>query len=79
MQEYLRLWKSGVFNGQKFTILNKWSQQWNQYQHSWQSEVTDILKSITFTELEECRHEYLQLWMSDVFNDNKLTILNVLE
>ena len=32
--------------------------------------------SITFTELEDCRQEYLLLWMSYVFNDNKFTILN---
>ena len=27
------------------TSLNKWSQQWYQYKHSWRSEVTHILKS----------------------------------
>ena len=32
--------------------------------------------SITCTELEDCMHEYLLLWMTDVFNDNKFTILN---
>ena len=32
--------------------------------------------SITLTVLEDCRHEYLLLWMTDVFNDNKFTILN---
>ena len=32
--------------------------------------------SITFTKLEDCRHEYLLLWMIDVFNDNSFTILN---
>ena len=32
--------------------------------------------SITFIELEDCRNEYLLLWMTDVFNDNKFTILN---
>ena len=32
--------------------------------------------SITFTELEDCRHEYLLLWMTDVFNDIRFTILN---
>ena len=31
--------------------------------------------SITFTELEDCRHEYLRLWMSGVFDDQKFTIL----
>ena len=74
--EYLRLWMSDAFNDQTFTLLNKWSQQWSLYQHSRQSEVTDILKSITFTELEDCRHEYLRLWMSDVFHDQKFTSLN---
>ena len=33
--------------------------------------------SITLTELEDCRNKYLLLWMTDVFNDNKFTILNV--
>ena len=55
------------------TSLNKWSQQWNQYQHSWQSGVTNILKSIILTELEDYRHEYLRLWMRDAFNDYKFT------
>ena len=32
--------------------------------------------SIALTELEYCRHEYLLLWMIDVFHDNKFTILN---
>ena len=32
--------------------------------------------SITFTELEDCMNEYLLLWMTDVFNDNRFTILN---
>ena len=32
--------------------------------------------SITFTELEDCRNEYLLLWMTDVFNDNRFTMLN---
>ena len=31
-------------NDEKYTSLNKWSQQWNQYEHSWQSVVTNILK-----------------------------------
>ena len=34
--------------------------------------------SVTFTKLEDCRQEYLLLWMSDVFNDNNFTILNEL-
>ena len=28
-----------------------------------------IQNSIKFTELEDCRHEYLRLWMSGVFDD----------
>ena len=42
--EYLRLWMSGVFNDSRFTILNKWSQQWYQYQHSRQSGVNNNSK-----------------------------------
>ena len=34
-------------------ILNVWSQEWNQYHQSWQSGVTNTLKSIIFTELED--------------------------
>ena len=64
--EYLLLWMSDVFNDNSFTILNVWSQQSKQYQHSRQIGVTNILKSIIFTELEDCRREYLLLWMSDV-------------
>ena len=60
---------SGVFNDHKFTILNKRSQQWNQQQDS-------LRNSIILTELEDYRHEYLRLWMSDAFNDYKFTILN---
>ena len=60
----------------KFTILNKGSQQWYHYQHSRQSGVNNNPKFYKFTELEDCRHEYLRLWMSGVFNDNKFTILN---
>ena len=67
---------SDVFNENKFTILNEWSKQWYVYQHCWQSALTNILKSITFTELTDSWQEYLLLWMSDVFNDNKFTILN---
>ena len=32
--------------------------------------------SIILNELEDCMQEYLLLWMSDVFNDNRVTILN---
>ena len=42
--EYLRLWMSDAFNDQKFTILNKWSQQWSLYQHSRQSGVNNNSK-----------------------------------
>ena len=74
--EYLRLWMSGFFNDQKFTLLNEWSQRLNQYQHSWQSGVTNILKSIIFTELEDYMHESLRLWKSGFFNDQRFTIFN---
>ena len=66
MHESLRSWMSDAFNDNSFTILNVWSQQSKQYQHSQQSGVTNILKSIIFTKLEDCRREYLLLWMSDV-------------
>ena len=88
--KYLRLWVSYLFNDNKLTIMNKWSQQWFLYQHSRQSGVNndtsinilDKVESIitqdsmTFTELEDYRHEYLRLCVSGVFNDNKFTILN---
>ena len=35
--EYLRLWISDAFNEQMFTILNEWSQRWNQHQDSRQN------------------------------------------
>ena len=35
------------------TSLNKWSQQWYQYQHSWRSEVTHILKSRILNECSD--------------------------
>ena len=44
---------SGVFNDYKITIFNEWSKQWYQYQQSWQSEVTHILKSRILSELED--------------------------
>ena len=74
--KYLWLWLSGVFNDHKFTILNEWSQQLNQYQHSSQSGVTNNLKSIIFTELQDYMHESLRLWKSGFFNDQNFTILN---
>ena len=42
--EYLRLLMSGVFNDNKFTVLNVWSKQWYQYQHSRQSGVNNNTK-----------------------------------
>ena len=45
------------FNDYKITILNEWSKQWYQYQHSWQSEVTDILISRILNELEDYLHK----------------------
>ena len=57
MHEYLRLLMSGVFNDNKFTILNVWNKQWYQYQHSWRSEVTHILKSRI---LNECSRQWSQ-------------------
>ena len=68
----------GVFNDQKNTILNEWIQQWYQSQHSWQSEVTHILKSRILNELEHYMNKYLRSWMSGVFIDNMFTILNEL-
>ena len=41
---------SGVFSDYKIAILNEWSKQWSQYQHSWKSEVTYFLKSRIFNE-----------------------------
>ena len=77
MREYLRLWMSDVFNDNS---LRFWMTRLNN------DTIINILvkeesiitqNSITFTELEDCRHEYLLLWMIDVFNDNRFTILNV--
>ena len=64
MNEWLLQWP-------KVSILNKWRQQWYQYQHSRQSGVNNNSNSITFTELEDCRQEYLRLSMSGFFNDHK--------
>ena len=63
MTKGLQFWISGVNNDACIKILGK---------------VESIMtqNSITFNELEDCRQEYLLLWMSDVFNDNKFTILN---
>ena len=80
---------SGVFSDYKITILNELSKQWSQYQHSWQSEVTDILKSIILTELEDYSHDiYDYKWvkssmtkglpflMCGVNNDTSINILD---
>ena len=67
---------SGVFSDYKIAILNEWSEQWSQYQHSRQSEITHILKSRILNELEDYLHKWLRLWMSGVFSDYKVTILN---
>ena len=81
--KYLRLCVSYVFNDNKLTIMNKWSQQWFLYQHSRQSGVNndtsinilDKVESIitqdsmTFTELEYYGHKYLRLCVSCVFDD----------
>ena len=48
---------SGVFSDYKIAILNEWSEQWSQYQQSWQSEVTDILISRILNELEDYLHK----------------------
>ena len=37
--------------------------------------IHSLRKSIILTELEDYKHEYLRLWMSDAFNDQKFTIL----
>ena len=63
MTKSLQFWISRVNNDPCINILDK---------------VDSIItqNSNTFTELEYCRHEYLRLWMSYVFNDKKFTILN---
>ena len=47
---------SGVFSDYKIAILNEWSEQWSQYQHSRQSEITHILKSRILNEFEDYLH-----------------------
>ena len=71
MHEYLRLLMSGVFHDQKFTILNKWSQQRYQYQHSWRSEVTYILKSRILNEWSRQWSLYQHSRQSGVNNNSK--------
>ena len=63
MTKSLQFWISGVNNDPCINILDK---------------VKSIItqSSKTFTELEDCRHEYLRLWMSGCFNDHRFTILN---
>ena len=80
---------SGVFNDYKITILNEWSKQWSQYQYSWQSEVSNILKSLIMTELEDYSHDIydykwvkssmtkgLTFWMWEVNDDTSINILD---
>ena len=63
MTKILQFGISGVNNDPCINILDK---------------VESIIpqNSNAFTELEYCRHEYLWLWLSGVFNDHKFTILN---
>ena len=83
---------SGVFSDYKITILIEWSKQWSQYQNSWHSEVTDILKSIILTELEDYSHDIydykwvkssmtkgLPFWMWEVNDDTSINILDCLK
>ena len=63
--QYQHSWKSEATHILKSRILNEWSRQWSQHPDS-------LRNSIILTELEDYRHEYLGLWMSDVFNDNKI-------
>ena len=76
MHEYIRWWMSGVFNDQKFTILNEWSQQRSQHSDSLRNGVIITQNCIILTELKDYMHEYIRWWMSGVFNDHKFTILN---
>ena len=66
--EYLWLWMSGFFNDDKFTILNKRSQQWSLYQHSQQSGVTNILKSRILNEWSQQRSKHLDTRLSKECN-----------
>ena len=77
MREYLRLWMSDVFNDNslRFWMTRLYNDTIINILVKEESIITQ--NSITFTELEDCRHEYLLLWMIDVFNDNRFTILNV--
>ena len=74
--EYLRLWMSGFFNDQRFTILNKWSQHWSMYQSFLQSGVNNNSKLYNMYWVRGLHARNLLLWMSDVFNDQRFTILN---
>ena len=74
--EYLQLWMSYVFNYQKFTILNKWSQQLNQYQHSRQSGVNNNTKFDYIYWVRVLQARISTIFMSDAFNDQNFTILN---
>ena len=72
------------------TIMNEWCLQWQQVYHFECVESTLLpasrlstewsqryWNSLIMTELDDYRDDYLRLWMSNVFNDNKFTILNV--
>ena len=76
MHESLRLWNTGFFNDQNFTILNKWRQQCSHHQDCLRKEPIIVQDSIILIELEDYRSKYLWLWLSGVFNDHKFTILN---
>ena len=74
-------WIRGL-HARKSTIMNEWCLPWSEVTslNKWSqrcSEHPDSLRnSIILTELADYRHEYLRLWMSDVFNDQEFTILN---
>ena len=61
MTRRLQVTISGVNNDPRINILDK---------------VESIItqSSITFTELEDCMHEYLRLLMNGVFHDQKLQV-----
>ena len=70
---------SGVFSDYKIAILNEWSKQWSQYQHSWKSEVTYFLKSRISYEWSKQWSQYQHSWQSEVTHILKSRILNELE
>ena len=74
--KYLRLWMSGFFNDNKFTTLNEWSQQWNQYQHSRQGGVTNNIKSRILNEWSQRWYKHLDSIRNVVNNNTKLNNIN---